>query len=47
MLGEDGRHALAVLQALSRRRRQELHRHLCADLAVTHLLLNRFRQKFD
>jgi len=46
MLGEDRRHALAVLQALSRRRDQELHRRLRADLAIPHLLLNRFWQKF-
>jgi hypothetical protein len=47
MLGEDRRHAVAVLYALPRRRRQELHRHLRADLARAHLLLNRFRQKLD
>lgn len=43
MLGEDRCHALAVLQALPRRRDQELHRYLRADLAIPHLLLNRFR----
>jgi len=43
MLGEDRRHALAVVQILPRRRRQKLHRHLGVDLAVAHLLLNRFR----
>ena len=47
MLGKDRRHALAVLQALPRRRRQELHRHLRTDLAGPHLLLNRFRKKLD
>jgi hypothetical protein len=47
MLGEDRRHALAVGEILPRRWRQEPHRHLRADLAVTHLLLNRFRQKLD
>jgi hypothetical protein len=47
MLGEDCRHALAVLHALPRRRRQKLHRHLRADFARAHLLLNRFRQKLD
>lgn len=47
LLGEDRCHPLAVLQALPRRRDQELHRHLRADLAVPHLLLNRFRQKLD
>jgi hypothetical protein len=47
MLGEDCRHSLAVLQTLPRRRRQKLHRHLRADFARAHLLLNRFRQKLD
>ena len=31
LLGEDRRHALAILEVLPRRRRQELHRHLRAD----------------
>jgi hypothetical protein len=47
MLGEDRRHALAVLETLPRHRRQKLHRHLRADLSGPHLLLNRFRQKLD
>jgi hypothetical protein len=47
MLGEDRRHAQAVLQTLARRRRQKLHRHLRADFARAHLLLNRFRQKLN
>ena len=46
MLGEDRRHALAVLQALPRHRNQELHGHLRHNLAFTHLLLDRFRQQF-
>ena len=40
MLGEDGGHALAVLQALAGCRHQKLHRHLCRDLALSHLLLD-------
>jgi len=47
MLGEDRRHALAVIQALPRHRHQKLHRRLRRDLALAHLLLNRLRQKFD
>jgi hypothetical protein len=46
MLSEDRRHALAVLQALARHRCQKLHGHLCCDLALAHLLLDRFRQQF-
>jgi hypothetical protein len=46
MLGEDRRHALAVLQALPRHRRQKLHRRLRRDLALTHLLLDALRQQF-
>ena len=46
MLGEDGGHALAVLQALAGCRHQKLHRHLCRDLALAHLLLDGFRQPF-
>jgi hypothetical protein len=45
MLGEDGGHPLAILQALAGRRHQKLHRHLGQDLALAHLLLNGFRQK--
>ncbi len=45
LLGEDRRHALAVLQALPRHRNQELHGHLRRNLALPHLLLDRFRQK--
>jgi hypothetical protein len=40
MLGEDGCHALAVLQALPRDRQQKLHRHLGHNLALAHLLLD-------
>ena len=46
MLGEDGRHALAVLQALAGCRHQKLHRHLCRDLTLSHLLLDGLRQQF-
>ena len=44
MLGEDRRHPLAILQALARHRHQKLHGHLRQDLALAHLLLDRFRQ---
>ena len=44
MLGEDCRHALAILQALPRHRHQKLHRHLGRDLALAHLLLDGLRQ---
>jgi hypothetical protein len=45
MLGEDRRHALAVLQALPRHRNQEFHGHLRRNLALAHLLLDGLRQK--
>ena len=45
MLGEDRRHALAILHALPRHWHQKLHGHLGRDLAFAHLLLDRFRQK--
>jgi hypothetical protein len=41
--GEDGRHPLAILQALTRHRHQKLHGHLRQNLALAHLLLDRFR----
>jgi hypothetical protein len=48
VLGEDGGHPLAVLQTLASGsplgRHQTLQRHLRQDLAVAHLLLDRFRQ---
>ena len=44
MPGEDRRHPLAILQALARHRHQKLHGHLRRDLALAHLLLDRFRQ---
>jgi len=44
MLGEDRRHPLAILQALARHRHQKLQRHLRPNLALAHLLLDRFRQ---
>jgi hypothetical protein len=44
MLSEDRRHPLAILQALAGYRHQKLQRHLCQDVALAHLLLDRFRQ---
>jgi hypothetical protein len=44
MLGEDLRHPLAILQALTGHRHQKLQRHLCRDLALSHLLLDGLRQ---
>jgi hypothetical protein len=44
VLGEDRRHLLAILQALARHRHQKLHRRLRQNLALAHLLLDRFRQ---
>jgi len=44
MLGEDCGHPLAILQALACHRHQKLQRHLRQDLALAHLLLDRFRQ---
>ena len=44
LLAEDRRHPLAILQALTSRRHQKLQRYLCRDFALTHLLLDRFRQ---
>jgi hypothetical protein len=43
VFGEDGGHPLAVLQALACHRHQKLHRHLCQDLPLAYLLLDRFR----
>jgi hypothetical protein len=43
MLGEDRRHPLAILQALACHWHQKLQRRLRQDLALTHLLLDRFR----
>ena len=40
-------HALAVLQADTGHRHQELHGHVSGDSALTHLLLEGFRQKID
>ena len=45
LLGEDGGHALAVLQTLPRHWHQKSHGHLRRDLAFAHLLLDRFRQQ--
>ena len=44
VLGEDRGHPLAILQALACHRHQKLQRHLCRDLALAYLLLDRFRQ---
>jgi len=44
MLGEDRRHPLAILQALACHRHQKLQCHLRRNLALAHLLLDRFRQ---
>lgn len=44
MLSEDRRHPLAILQALAGDGHQKLQRHLRQDFALTHLLLNGFRQ---
>jgi len=46
MLREDCRHPLAILQALACHRHQKLQRHLRQDLALAHLLLDRFGQNF-
>ena len=45
MLRECRRHSFAVLQADARHWQQKLHGHVCGDLALTHLLLDGFRQK--
>jgi hypothetical protein len=47
MLGEDGGHPLASLQALARHWHQKLQGHLRHDLAFAHLLLDSFRQNFN
>ena len=44
VLGEYRCHPLAIFQALAGDRHQKLQRHLRRDLALAHLLLNRFRQ---
>jgi len=44
VLGEDRCHPLAIFQALAGHRHQKLQSHLRRDLALAHLLLNRFRQ---
>jgi len=46
LLREDLRHALALLRIDARRRRQIAHRNLRGDVAVAHLLLDRFRKRF-
>ena len=45
MLHENGRHALAVFQALTGHRHQKLHRYLRCNLAFANLPLDRFRQQ--
>jgi hypothetical protein len=44
MLGEDRRHPLAILRALAGHWYQKLQCHLRQDLALAHLLLDRFGQ---
>ena len=44
---EDRGQALAIIGVDARHRHQILHRHLRGDLAVAHVLLDRFRQQFD
>jgi hypothetical protein len=44
MFSEDRRHPLAILQVLTGHRHQKLHGHLRQDLALAHLLLDRFGQ---
>ena len=44
VFSEDGGHPLAILQALTGYRHQKLHRYLRQNLALAHLLLDRFRQ---
>ena len=47
MLSEYRGHPLAILQAEARHRNQKLHRHMRRDLALAHLRLDGFGQKFD
>ena len=44
MLGQDRRYPLAILQALACHRHQKLQCYLRQNLALAHLLLDRFRQ---
>ena len=46
LLREDLRHALALLGIHARRRRQIAHGNLRGDVAVAHLLLDRFGKRF-
>lgn len=46
MLGKDGGHAQAVVQADARCGNQKLHGYLRGNLAGAYLLLNRFREEF-
>jgi len=47
LFDEDRGQALTVIGVDARHRHQVLHRHLRGDLAVAHVLLDRFRQQFD
>jgi hypothetical protein len=47
LFDEDRGQALAMIGVNARYRHQILHRDLRRDLAVAHLLLNRFRQQID
>jgi hypothetical protein len=46
VLGDDYGHPLAIIQVLACHRHQKLQCHLRQDLALAHLLLDRFRQNF-
>jgi hypothetical protein len=47
MFGERRGHPLAILKADARHRHEKLHGQVRRDLALAHLLLDRFREKFD
>ena len=47
LFDEDRGQAQAIIGVDARHRHQILHRHLCGDLAIAHVLLNRFRQQID
>ena len=47
VLRERRGHLLAVFQTHARHWHQKLHRHMCGDLAVAHLLLDGFRKQLD
>jgi len=47
LFDEDRGQALAVIGVDARHRHQVLHRRVRGDLAVAHVLLDRFRQQLD